>query len=48
MRIEITSRKVRRRSAFWDGGRGGAEDEKRFATKRNSARVKRMGRIVNV
>lgn len=44
----MTKRSVRRRSAFWDGGRGGAEEEKRFGRKRESARKKRIGRIVNV
>jgi hypothetical protein len=48
IRIETTSKSVRMMSAFWDGGREGAEDEKRLCNKRESARKKRMGRIVNV
>jgi len=46
--MEMTSRRVRMISAFWDGGREGAEDERRLCNKRESARKKRMGRIVNV
>jgi len=39
---------VRRMSAFWDGGRAGAEYDRQLVVRRNSASVKRIGRIVNV
>jgi hypothetical protein len=50
IRIEITSSIIRRMSAFCDGGRGGVEAEKDRDEERSraSAKVKRMGRMVNV
>lgn len=45
---EMISRKARKISAFWEGGSGGAEREKILTVKRNNAREKRIGRIVNV
>jgi hypothetical protein len=46
--METSNKSVRMMSAFWDGGREGADDEKRLCNKRESARKKRMGRMVNV
>jgi hypothetical protein len=45
---ETINRRARSMSAFWDGGSGGADDEKILRKRRDEARTKRIGRIVNV
>lgn len=45
---EIMRSNIRKRSAFCDGGSGGAEDENRLATKRKKASIERIGKMVNV
>jgi hypothetical protein len=45
---EIISKSALKRSAFWDGGRGGGDRRKILETNGKSAKTKRIGRIVKV
>lgn len=46
--METITRRVRRISAFWDGGRWDLDQVMRLKMKREAAKQKRMGWIVNV
>jgi hypothetical protein len=48
MIMDMISSKARRTSAFWDGGNGGAQRLKVFASNCLNASTNRMGRIVKV
>lgn len=46
--IDATSSRARMMSAFWDGGKGGAEGVMVLTRRRLAANTKRIGRMVKV